>query len=154
LKSKQFSLFDEPDNPPEDFFESVHEVFEYAGRALGKPVVNPPVDEVESPALVAARERRLEKAAALGLVAQWGDYRKAKGHISMHDPGSREWHDVPCRDAPGGAQREARKRSELYRSTGDSRAFDFTAAEMEAIWEEENPPLEEEGIVEEYPPED
>jgi hypothetical protein len=100
--------------------------------------------------LKAAQRRRLEKAEALSLVAKWADYKKAKGHISIHDPGSDEWADLPYEAAPSWAQREARKRSEIYRSTGDARAFDYTAAEMHAIWEEEGPPQKEEGIVEEY----
>jgi hypothetical protein len=104
----------------------------------------------ESPILRAVRERREEKAAALGLVAKWASYKKAKGYVTIHDPTSGEWHDLPYRDAPTWARWEATKRSELYRRTGDYGVFDLDAEAMNAILEEESPPQEEEGIVEEY----
>jgi hypothetical protein len=147
------SLFD--DLTPEPMLEEDQEVLrsEEEVFALAREVLPLAEDEEEDhlpPMLKAARRRRLEKAEALGLVAKWADYRSAKGHIAIHDPGSGQWVDLPYKEAPPWAQREARKRSELYRSSGDARAFDYTAAEMNAIWEEENPPQEEEGIVEEY----
>jgi hypothetical protein len=67
----------------------------------------------------------------------------------MHDPGSGEWVEVLYADAPGWAQREAHKRTELYKQTGDARVFDYDAATMSSIWEGEQVE-EEEGIVEEY----
>lgn len=42
------------------------------------------------------------------------------------------------------------KRSELYRRTGDYGVFDLDAEAMREIWEEEHPPQEEDGIIEEY----
>jgi hypothetical protein len=120
--------------------------------AVGKTPESHPGPGVATPALIAARERRLERAAALGLVAKWADYKTAKGHIAMHDPGSGEWVEVLYADAPGWAQREARKRTELYRQTGDARVFDYDAATMRSIWEGEQvePEDSEAGIVEEY----
>jgi hypothetical protein len=131
----QMSFFDEGEAPEDGHKEN-----------LGDPLIE---SEDEVFALARGILPSL-KAEALGLVAKWADYKKAKGHISIHDPGSDEWADLPYEAAPSWAQREARKRSEIYRSTGDARAFDYTAAEMHAIWEEEGPPQKEEGIVEEY----
>jgi len=152
------SLFETPDSeaepdgePPEPKVESVAEVFELARKIFrtSGPADEPP----ETPALARARARREEKAGERGLVARWGDYKKAKGHVSIHDPSTGRWHDLPWKDAPGWAQREALKRSSLYRSSGDARGFDFTAKHMHEIWEEEHPAeaeLVEEGIIEEY----
>jgi len=50
------------------------------------------------------RARREEKAAALGLVAKWAPYKKAKGCVTIHDPMTGEWHDLPYRDVPTWAQ--------------------------------------------------
>ncbi len=50
-------------------------------------------------------------AESLGLAATWAD---AFGFISMHDPTTGEWWDVPWKDAPEWAKWEARKRKELY----------------------------------------
>lgn len=101
--------------------------------------------------LARARTRRLEKARELGLVAKWASYKKAKGHVSVHDPATGKWHDLPWKDAPSWAKWEAGKRSALYKATGDRGAFDLTAGQMRQLWEEEHPPSEaEEGIVEEY----
>jgi hypothetical protein len=152
----QMSFFDEGEAPEDGhkenlgdpLIESEDEVFALARGIL--PSLKDAEEEHLPPMLKAAQRRRLEKAEALSLVAKWADYKKAKGHISIHDPGSDEWADLPYEAAPSWAQREARKRSEIYRSTGDARAFDYTAAEMHAIWEEEGPPQKEEGIVEEY----
>jgi hypothetical protein len=150
-------MFDRGEVGADDTLKSVDEVLAMAHEVLGRQVADgeagdgsaPPL----APALEAARARRLERAAALGLVARWADYKTAKGHIAIHDPASGEWAEVPYKDAPGWAQREARKRSELYRQTGDARVFDYDAATMRAIWEEEQIAQgeEDEGIVEENP---
>jgi len=81
-----------------------------------------------------------------GLVARWS---KAFGYIAIHDPITGQWHDLPTKDAPDWARREAHKRKELWRG-GNKQAFDLARAQMEEIWEAEHPP-EEEGIVEEHP---
>jgi len=108
--------------------------------------------EPESKVLKAIRERKEEKARALGLVARWAPYGSAKGYVSIHDPTTGEWHDLPFKQAPGWAKWETTKRSEIYEKTGDYGAFDLDAAQMHKVWEKENPPAspEEEGIVEEY----
>ena len=132
----QMSFFDEGEAPEDGhkenlgdpLIESEDEVFALARGIL--PSLKDAEEEHLPPMLKAAQRRRLEKAEALGLVAKWAD--------------------LPYEAAPSWAQREARKRSEIYRSTGDARAFDYTAAEMHAIWEEEGPPQTEQGIVEEY----
>jgi hypothetical protein len=151
----RISLFGEPEpdgesSEPASLVESVAEVFELAREILGSEAGAP---ETLPPALARARARREAKAEELGLVARWGDYRKAKGHVSIHDPTSGGWHDLPWKDAPGWAQQEAVQRSSLYRSSGDAEVFNLNAAQIEAIWEEEHPTgakLVEEGIVEEH----
>lgn len=85
-------------------------------------------------------------------MAQWADYEKARGHVSLHDPGSGHWYDVPWKDTPGWARREALKRSELYRDF-HTHAYDLTAREMEEIWEAEHPDIDV-GIVEDHPVEE
>jgi len=145
------SLFDEPVGPPADEDPRVGgegDVFALAWEVLGS---SPPGEtEPESPILRTVRARREEKASALGLVAKWANYRKAKGYVTIHDPATGEWHDLPYRSAPTWAQWETTKRSELYRHTGDYGVFDLNADQMHEIWEEENPRLEEEGIIEEH----
>ncbi len=89
------------------------------------------------------------EAEALGLVATWSvDF----GFVSMHDPTSGEWHDLPTKEAPEWAAREARKRKELYRD-GNRKAFRLTSREIGKILEAVRP-VEEEGIVEEHPVEE
>jgi hypothetical protein len=90
-----------------------------------------------------------ERAEELGLVAKWS---KTFGFISLHDPTTGEWHDLPTSTTPDWAKSEAFKRKELWKS-GDRRAFDLTRAQIEEIWEEEHPPHEihDLGIVEEHP---
>src|SRR5215210_8262450 len=97
----ELSLFGTPDPEPvkleepseagsASLVESVDEVFELASTILGNEA-----DVPETPALARAQARREAKAEELGLVARWGDYRKAKGHASIHDPTSGSWHDLP-----------------------------------------------------------
>lgn len=86
---------------------------------------------------------------ALGLIASWSH---VFGYVSIRDPEEDKWHDVAVADAPGWALWEARKRKELYKG-GEFSAYRLTSRQMEEIWEAEHP-VEEEGIVEEYPIED
>jgi hypothetical protein len=103
----------------------------------------PPVEEV--PRFV---RQEFERASELGLAAKWS---MEFGYISMHDPLSGEWHDLPTKKAPSWAKWEAGKRKELDKA-GNRRAYRLTSRELQRIWEEERvlaPP--EEGIVEEHP---
>lgn len=88
-----------------------------------------------------------ERYPPLGLIARWSNL---YGYVSIHDPTLGEWWDVPAKDAPSWALNEARRRKELYRA-GEARAYTLTATEMEALWEQEHPEPEEEGIIEEHP---
>lgn len=91
----------------------------------------------------------LEDAGRLGLVASWS---VEFGFVSVHDPTTGEWWDLPTKDVTDWAVREARKRKELYRD-GNRKAYRLTASEMSKIWDEERTP-DEEGIVEEHPVEE
>ena len=88
----------------------------------------------------------LSEAERLGLIATWS---AEFGYVSIHDPTTGEWHDLPTREAPQWATGEARRRKELYRE-GNRRAYRLTSREMEEIWKAERAP-ETEGIVEEHP---
>jgi hypothetical protein len=88
----------------------------------------------------------LSEAERLGLIATWS---AEFGYVSIHDPTTGEWHDLPTREAPQWATWEARRRKELYRE-GNRRAYRLTSREMEEIWKAERAP-ETEGIVEEHP---
>jgi hypothetical protein len=90
-----------------------------------------------------------DEAEELGMIANWSH---AFGYVSIRDPEDDTWHDLAVADAPGWALSEARKRKELYKG-GEFRAYRLTSRQMEEIWEAEHP-VEEEGIVEEYPIED
>jgi hypothetical protein len=90
--------------------------------------------------------KTLSEAERLGLVATWSI---EFGYISIHDPTTGEWHDIPTKEAPDWAQWEARKRKELYKD-GNRKAFRLTSREMSELWEAEYVP-EPEGIVEEHP---
>lgn len=89
------------------------------------------------------------EAERLGLVATWSI---EFGYVSIHDPTSGEWHDLPTEDALDWAKREARKRKDLYRA-GNRKAFRLTAREMEELWESEqvemwdHPAVTEKGVV-------
>jgi hypothetical protein len=91
------------------------------------------------------RKQRV-RAARLGLVAKWS---KEFGFISLHDPSSGDWVDVPVSEAPGWSRWEARKRKELYK-TGDRHAYELTSKHMQQIWFDERDEAEE-GIQEEDP---
>ena len=107
----------------------------------------PPVEE-KIPRFV---RQELERASELGLAAKWSI---EFGYISMHDPLSGEWHDLPTKEAPSWAKWEAGKRKELNKA-GNHRASRLTSRELERIWEEERVPTPpEEGIVEEHPVEE
>jgi hypothetical protein len=93
-------------------------------------------------------ERRTERASRLGLIARWS---YEFGYVSLHDPTTGEWCDLPTKDAPAWAKREAFKRKELSKHHGIHRTL--TASEMEEVWEEEqvemweNPAVTDKGIV-------
>jgi hypothetical protein len=150
MYNDQPSLFDDPTEESPDSgrrIQEIEEVFALARECLGLSASG---DDLVPPVLARARTRRLEKARELGLVVKWASYKKAKGHVSIHDPTIGEWHDLSWKDAPGWARWEARKRSDLYKATGDWGAFDLMASQMREIWEEDHPREEEKGIVEEY----
>jgi hypothetical protein len=93
--------------------------------------------------------KTLAEADRLGLVATWA---REFGYVSIHDPTTRTWHDVPTKEAPRWAVGEAARRKDLHKS-GNRRAYSLTARQVEELWEAERPP-EEEGIVEDYPVEE
>jgi hypothetical protein len=126
---------------PEPLITAEAEVRELARQVLGAPKARRKT-RYEPPLLRAKREQ----AARLGLVAKWAPYDVAKGHIRIHDPGFGEWYDVPYKDAPSWAQREARKRAELYKS-GDRHTYELNARQMEQTWQAEP----DAGIVEDHP---
>src|SRR4051794_36303957 len=86
--------------------------------------------------------RELERASELGLIARWS---REFGYISIHDPTTGEWHDLPTKDAPAWAKREAHKRKELRRHHGVTQLL--TASEMEEIFEAERPAMWEQPAV-------
>ena len=94
------------------------------------------------------RERRLEDARRLGLVARWAH---EKGFVAVHDPTTGEWHDLPLKDAPGWARRECFKRKELRKLANIT--ILLSRAEMEEIVGEEaasaaqNQAVSERGLV-------
>ena len=102
----------------------------------------------EKPAFVRQQEEhRQRRAAARGLVAKWS---KHFGYVSIHDPTTGEWHDLPAKDAPKWALWEASTRKRLWKSSRRD-AFNLSSAQMARVWEEEHPlQEEEEGIVEEH----
>jgi len=59
----------------------------------------------------------------------------AFGYVSLHDPTTGEWHDLPIEEAPDWAVREAKKRKTLYKQ-GNHRAYKLTAVEMSEVREE------------------
>jgi hypothetical protein len=81
-----------------------------------------------------------------GLVATWS---RVFGYVSIHDPLTGSWHDLPTDDAPRWALGEAGTRKTLWRM-GDRDTYAYTSKEMAAIWERERPVPFEEGIVEEH----
>jgi len=117
-----------------DFEEisSISEVREIAREYFNLPECPP---EAELALLRAKREQAARNSGAYrrGMVAKWAPYETAEGHISIHDPVSGEWHDVPYKDAPRWAKWEARRRAELYRS-GHRHAYDLSSAQMHEIW--------------------
>jgi hypothetical protein len=94
-----------------------------------------------------AEEARAAKASARGLVAKWS--RSGRGYVSIHDPTSGEWHDVPVGAAPSWAKWEAGARKRLYRA-GHRDAYDLTGAEMEELWAAEHAP-EPDFVREDHP---
>lgn len=147
---EQISLFDDGTprrdaDSPDEVIASEAEVRELAREYLSLPDAEPPL-------LKAKREQaaRANGAHLRGMVAKWAPYETAKGHVSIHDPWSGEWHDVVHKHAPGWAKWEARQRASLYKS-GDRHAYDLTSAQMEEIWECEHTDDVEAGIIEDHP---
>ena len=101
----------------------------------------------ETPITPPSKTSKTREAQRLGLVATWSH---EFGFVSIHDPLTGEWHDLPVKDAPAWAISEAHKRKELYRD-GNRKAYRLTACEMEEIWETEHLASEDEGIVEDHP---
>jgi hypothetical protein len=121
---------------------SIFEFRELAREYFPLPPKPPPSRSRSRP--ISQKERAL--AARRGLAAKWS---REFGYISVHDPGSGEWHDMPIKEAPGWARWEARKRKELYKA-GDRHAYELTRKHMEQIWDEEHSSESEEGIVEDH----
>ena len=121
-------------------------------RELAREYFDLPELRYEPPLLKAKQEQaaRQNGSRLRGTVAKWASYETAKGHISIHDPGSGEWHDVALKHAPGWAKWEARKRTDLYKS-GNRHAYDLTSVQIEEIWQKEHPAMSEEGIVDDHP---
>jgi hypothetical protein len=115
---------------------------ELAREYFPLPPKTPPSRSRSRP--ISQKERAL--AARRGLAAKWS---REFGYISVHDPGSGEWHDMPIKEAPGWARGEARKRKELYKA-GDRHAYELTRKHMEQIWDEEHSSESKEGIVEDH----
>ena len=89
------------------------------GRAGGRPDDNP---------AASLPPRAREEAEELGLVAHWSF---EFGYISIHDPTTGEWHDLPTKDASDWAKSECFKRREL-RKRGVRRLL--TCEEMEEVY--------------------
>jgi hypothetical protein len=77
-------------------------------------------------------DRRAKRASRIGLVARWSH---EFGFVSVHDPLTGEWHDLPAKDAPDWSRREASRRKELRKHGGVHRLL--TSVEMEDLWESE-----------------
>jgi len=75
----------------------------------------------------------IERAGEFGLCASWS---YEFGYVSIHDPTSGEWHDLPTKDAPGWAIGEAKRRKALRRS-GDYNAYRYNSREMGEHWRSE-----------------
>lgn len=90
-----------------------------------------------------AKSPEQHQAEALGLVAM---YSRHFGYISLHDPGSGGWFDLPTKDAPLWAVGEARKRKKLYRN-GNRKAYRLTSREMEKVWEAEQQEMWEHSAI-------
>ncbi len=106
-----------------------------------------PHEKSKTPINATDKTDKTPEADALGLAASWsGEF----GFISIHDPTTGEWWDLHWKDAPEWSRWEAKKRKQLYKG-GNRRAHRLTSREMARIWETENTPAEEDGIVEEHP---
>ena len=132
----QPSLFgDNADKQAENAGEEINISSIFVFRELARayfplPSKTPPSRSRSRP--ISQKERAL--AARRGLAAKWS---REFGYISVHDPGSGEWHDIPIKEAPGWTRWEARKRKELYKA-GDRHAYELTRKHMEQIWDEEH----------------
>ncbi len=94
-------------------------------------------------------DKNTSEAERLGMVATWA---MEFGYVSLHDPHTGKWHDIPTKEAPSWALWEARRRKELYKD-GNRKAFRLTSSEMEDVWEKEraemweHPAVTDRGIV-------
>jgi hypothetical protein len=150
----QADLFSEhpagPNGDPadEETLRDVHEVFAFTREQLGLPTPpGGPPDPDPPPVIAESLAWRTEEAEARGLVAKWS---KMFGYISVHDPTSGTWHDVPTASAEAWMKWEAGTRKTMYKA-GRRDAYDLTSADMALIWADENTVKEEEGIIEEHP---
>jgi len=90
-------------------------------------------DKTIVPPFVKTRQERIRgEAGRLGLIAAWSH---EFGYVSLHDPITGEWHDLPTAEAPDWAKREAFKRKELGKLGGVADLL--TRAELEEVWERE-----------------
>ena len=91
------------------------------------------IEEAIVPPFVKTRQERIRgEAGRLGLIAAWSH---EFGYVSLHDPITGEWHDLPTKEAPDWAKREAFKRKELEKLGGVAGLL--TRAELEEVWERE-----------------
>jgi len=61
------------------------------------------------------------------LVAKWSNH---FGYISVHDPETGEWHDLPMKEAPDWARSEAFKRKDLKKA---GKEWMITRSDMEEM---------------------
>ena len=122
-----------PLSPPSPPGETPHGNATKSGDSNGDRTAAPAVtmpDEEEVPEFILQRQREAE---ALGLVARWSP---TFGFISIHDPTTGEWYDVPTKSAPQWAKDECFKRRELRKKRGIRHLLN--RAELERIWAEEH----------------
>lgn len=112
------------------------------GDSSQTPAVTAVTGVVNPPEFV---RRRYEQASATGLIAKWSP---EFGYVSLHDPTTGEWHDLPTKEAPDWAKWEASKRKELYKG-GNRNAYRLTSREMEKLWVGDHPddPFGEDGAT-------
>ena len=97
----------------------------YRGTASDKR--RPPIPNAVPPSILEARNRRRERASELGLVAKWSNH---FGYISVHDPETGEWHDLPMKEAPDWARSEAFRRKDLKKA---GKEWMITRSDMEEM---------------------
>jgi len=108
------------------------------GTGDGMPGSSDTVPTPESDGASEIERQHQRVAEALGFVSRLSyefDY------ITIHDPTTGEWHDVPTKSAPAWAKTEAFKRRELRKDHGVRRFLN--REELEEVWEEEHGRLPE-----------